>query len=191
MSFSNVKLILIREVRDQLRDRRTLFMIAVLPVLLYPLLGLSMFQVSQFMQEQPTRVLVVGAPDMADLPPLFKGNHFDELVFLDPSKLKLLDLNFVPDKPSPQAERASDARSEAQEQVQSNEYEAALYFPPDFGSQLDAFRTASCRSERRVRKSGRRPTAENGATPLQVPQPRNSSTPQPTKNRKSPSERLG
>ena len=28
MTFSNVKLIFVREVRDQLRDRRTLFMIA-------------------------------------------------------------------------------------------------------------------------------------------------------------------
>ena len=61
MNWSNVKLILAREIRDQLRDRRTLFMIAVLPILLYPLLGMSMFQMPQFMQEQPTRVLVVGA----------------------------------------------------------------------------------------------------------------------------------
>ena len=39
MNFTNVKLILVREIRDQLRDRRTLFMIAVLPLLLYALLG--------------------------------------------------------------------------------------------------------------------------------------------------------
>ena len=48
MNWSNVKLILVREVRDQLRDRRTLFMIAVLPLLLYPLLGMSFMQVAQF-----------------------------------------------------------------------------------------------------------------------------------------------
>ena len=64
MTFSNVKLILAREVRDQLRDRRTLFMIAVLPILLYPLLGMSMLQVAQFMREQTTRVLVVGADNL-------------------------------------------------------------------------------------------------------------------------------
>ena len=34
-------------------------MIAVLPLLLYPLLGMSFFQVAQFLREQPTRVLVV------------------------------------------------------------------------------------------------------------------------------------
>ena len=37
MNWSNVILILKREIRDQLRDRRTLFMIFVLPVLLYPI----------------------------------------------------------------------------------------------------------------------------------------------------------
>ena len=72
MNCTNVKLILAREVRDQLRDRRTLFMIFVLPILLYPLLGMSFFQVVQFMREQPTRVLVVGLPRAAaGLPPLF------------------------------------------------------------------------------------------------------------------------
>ena len=34
MKWNNVKLIYSREIRDQLRDRRTLFMIAVLPLLL-------------------------------------------------------------------------------------------------------------------------------------------------------------
>ena len=67
MTFSNVKLILAREVRDQLRDRRTLFIIAVLPVVLYPLLGMSLFQIAQFTQEQKARVLVVGAGKLAAL----------------------------------------------------------------------------------------------------------------------------
>ena len=49
MNLSNVKLIYLREMRDQLRDRRTLFLIAVLPLLLYPLLGMSFFQLSQFL----------------------------------------------------------------------------------------------------------------------------------------------
>ena len=168
MTLSNVKLILTREVRDQLRDRRTLFMIAVLPILLYPLLGLSMFQISQFMREQPTRVLVVGAPDLAGLPPLFKGSHFDELVFLDPSKLELLELNFVPDRPNAEGVGVSDARSEAQEQVQSNQCEAALYFPPDFGHRLDAFREA-IRQRAENRKAGR--ADAEAAVPLQVPRP--------------------
>ena len=70
MNWSNVKLIWLREVRDQLRDRRTLFLIAVLPLLLYPLLGMSFIQVSQFMGEHPTRVLLVGLTDLPGMPPL-------------------------------------------------------------------------------------------------------------------------
>ena len=70
MTLGNVRLILGREIRDQLRDRRTLFMIAVLPILLYPLLGISLLQVSQFMQEQATRVLVVGAKRLLQNSPL-------------------------------------------------------------------------------------------------------------------------
>ena len=62
MKWSNVRLILQRELRDQLRDRRTLFMVAVLPLLLYPLMGMAFLQVAQFMQEHPTKVWVIG-PD--------------------------------------------------------------------------------------------------------------------------------
>ncbi len=41
MRWSNLFVIFRREVRDQIRDRRTLFMIFVLPILLYPILGLG------------------------------------------------------------------------------------------------------------------------------------------------------
>ena len=74
MNWRNIKLIFLREVRDQLRDRRTLFMIAVLPMLLYPLLGMSIFQVAQFMREQPTDVLILGLPQLPELPPLVVDN---------------------------------------------------------------------------------------------------------------------
>ena len=36
MNWSRVRLIFEREVRDQVRDRRTMFTIFVLPLLLYP-----------------------------------------------------------------------------------------------------------------------------------------------------------
>jgi sodium transport system permease protein len=72
MNWTNVKLIWLREVRDQLRDRRTLFMIAVLPVLLYPLLGMVWLQVTQFLQEHPTKALIVGLEPIPGLPPLIE-----------------------------------------------------------------------------------------------------------------------
>ncbi len=41
-----VRVIWFRELRDQLRDRRTIFMIAVLPILLYPLIGMGFLQLA-------------------------------------------------------------------------------------------------------------------------------------------------
>ena len=51
MKLSNIKLILACEVRDQLRDPGTLFMIFVLPILLYPLLGTANFICSSSRRE--------------------------------------------------------------------------------------------------------------------------------------------
>ena len=87
-------------------------MIAVLPILLYPLLGMSMFQISQFMQEQPTRVLVVGAKDLADLPPLFENQQFAGRLFTDPSRTKLLELHFAPDEPPAQRAKRRDSTAQ-------------------------------------------------------------------------------
>jgi len=47
-------------VRDQLRDRRTLFMIFVMPMLLYPLLGIGTVQLSAAFEQKPRTVVVVG-----------------------------------------------------------------------------------------------------------------------------------
>ena len=44
MRWSNLFVIFRREVRDQIRDRRTLFMIFVLPILLYPILGIGVIK---------------------------------------------------------------------------------------------------------------------------------------------------
>jgi sodium transport system permease protein len=87
MQYRNVKLIYLREMRDQLRDRRTLFLIAVLPLLLYPLLGTSFFQLTQFLQKVEARVLVVGARQLRTaewLPPLVDGNQFATKLFDQP-----------------------------------------------------------------------------------------------------------
>lgn len=71
MNWSHVKLIFHREVRDQLRDRRTMFTICILPVLLYPLMGMVMMQVAQFHREQHVSVAVVGLENWPVDFPLF------------------------------------------------------------------------------------------------------------------------
>lgn len=81
MKWTNVRLIFLRELRDQLRDRRTLFTIAVLPLLLYPLLGMSFFYVSQFLHEKPTRVWFLGADALPDEPALIVCDESEKCVF--------------------------------------------------------------------------------------------------------------
>ncbi len=142
MSWSNVKLILAREIRDQLRDRRTLFMIVVLPLLLYPLLGMSFFQISQFMQEQPTRVLVIGADHLVEEPPLVENNRFASDLFSKPEKAQLLQLEFASDVLAP-GETLDDVLARARRQVEAGRYDAAIHFPPEFAERLERFRQAS------------------------------------------------
>ena len=91
MKWSNVKWIYLREVRDQLRDRRTLFTIAVLPVLLYPLLGMTFLQVAQFSGEHTTPVLVLGAGSLPETPRLLDNDRFDTN-FASERDAKLFDL---------------------------------------------------------------------------------------------------
>ena len=96
MQSKNVKLIFLREVRDQLRDRRTLFMVAVLPLLLYPALGIGMAQMLTTFSEQTRTVAVIGVDDLPD-PPLLDATsaeqRFRPIWFADPedaSKLRVV-----------------------------------------------------------------------------------------------------
>ena len=58
--WSTIRLIWFREMRDQLRDRRTLFMIAGLPLVLYPVLGFAVLTFALGFSETPSVVGVVG-----------------------------------------------------------------------------------------------------------------------------------
>ena len=79
MKWQNVRLIFSREMRDQLRDRRTLFTVAVMPIVLYPLMGMAMLQVGQFMREYPTKVWLVGPENMPLEPSLVVDNRINPL----------------------------------------------------------------------------------------------------------------
>lgn len=148
MNWNNVKLIFLREVRDQLRDRRTLFMIFVLPLLMYPLLGMSILQVSQFLREHPTKVLIVNLPKLTNLPPLVIDGHFNSDWLSDPNQQRLFELLFPGDEGtanpdvSAAGQVASDDAIAAQcrQAIQNGQYQAAIVFPPDFGEQLERFR---------------------------------------------------
>jgi sodium transport system permease protein len=137
MTWRNVRLIYGREIRDQLRDRRTLFMIAVLPLLLYPLLGMSVFQLSQFLRKSEPRILVIGSDQLAeskDLPPLFVDGYFATALFDDPAEASRLHLDFANGAISKRVVNA------AEDRLKSGEIQVVLRFPPDFGERLQELR---------------------------------------------------
>jgi sodium transport system permease protein len=138
MNWSNVRLILAREIRDQLRDRRTLFMIAVLPLLLYPLLGMSFFQVTQFMKQRAVRVLVVGAPATPDVPPLVDGDRFSAGLFDGPTGEELLQVTSEPVEANHNLSEP-DRLERARADMAAHNCEVAVYFPADFASRFDLF----------------------------------------------------
>lgn len=149
MTWKNIKLIMCREVRDQLRDRRMLFMIVVFPLLLYPLFGMSLVQVVQFVREQPTPILVMGTQELPDSPALLTGSQFDARYFDDPRQQKLLEVHLhsaadeevaaednSAESNSPRQDRAELAR----EYLGGGKYQAVIVFPPGFSDRLQEFR---------------------------------------------------
>jgi sodium transport system permease protein len=80
MRWSVVRVIWFRETRDQLRDRRTLLMIGVLPVFLYPVLGLAVLQFALGFVDRP-RILgiVQDVSGSRDFPPAPADAHLSPL----------------------------------------------------------------------------------------------------------------
>jgi sodium transport system permease protein len=145
MKWKVVREILVREVRDQMRDRRTLFMIFVLPLLLYPLLGMSLFRVMSFVREQPTKVLILGFHEPAEFPKLLRRDddgkvHFADELFDKVESVRLLELE-VRDPEAVNAGATDEAAAAAAEKlVHDGHYEAVVFFPSDFNAKLQDFR---------------------------------------------------
>lgn len=75
MRWSIIRLIWLRELRDQLRDRRTMFVMVLLPLLLYPLGGVGLMQITLASPRKPSRLAIDGVqhlprPGNRDYPPL-------------------------------------------------------------------------------------------------------------------------
>ncbi|MHC4875035.1 MAG: ABC transporter permease subunit/CPBP intramembrane protease [Planctomycetota bacterium] len=97
VTWRNVRLILLREVRDQLRDRRTLFMVLILPLLLYPGLGVGMMQMTMLVKEEARQVVVLGADQLPE-PVLISDGRFESRWFRDPETATRLNvLTDLPD----------------------------------------------------------------------------------------------
>ena len=128
MNLKNVKLIFLREFRDQWRDRRTLFVIIILPLLLYPLIGMSLLQVSQFLQQHPSRVLFVSRGELPLSPPLVDdGKLAPEL-----KANGLIDLSIR----KVDTDNVEEIRRMALEEIDNDLRDAVVYFPTEFIAQF-------------------------------------------------------
>lgn len=164
MSWTNVRLIFLRELRDQLRDPRTLFTVAVLPLLLYPLLGISVFQVQQSLRERPCKVRVVGTAHLPPAPALVQEGQFAV-----PHPAWPLELEIVAE--TRQSQR--DLTVAAQHDLELGLCDVVVVFPPDFAEQLAAFRNSKPRPAPAT-EAGADTTDADDAEPRradQVPQP--------------------
>ena len=190
MSWRNIRLIYAREIRDQLRDRRTLFMIAVLPLLLYPLLGMSVFQLSQFVRKSEPKVLVIGSEQLSaseGLPPLFQDGQFALKAVGDPKVVDWLHVEFAggPERAASNALKSTnDAADEAEssdavakshehdmelaeERLKSGDVQVVLNFPPDFGDRL-----RELREQIKTRAASDEPANVEKSTPtITIPEP--------------------
>ncbi len=180
MTGRNVRIIFEREIRDQLRDRRTLMMVAVLPVLLYPLMGLSFFQISQVMGPKPSRILVLGAEERIE-PPLFEEGRFASHLFRTPEDAQRCQVAFYTPNQAAElgipAEKAGDDLAVADAVLQSRRFDAVLRFPPHFVQRLAIFREEVERAIRRWREErsagqgdGAEESSRGGALALIVPE---------------------
>jgi sodium transport system permease protein len=69
MRWSIIRLIWARELRDQLRDRRTLFMIVVLPMLMYPVLGIVVVKFASGFNAAPSTIGIARGSPAQGFPP--------------------------------------------------------------------------------------------------------------------------
>ncbi len=132
MRWSNLLVIFRREVRDQIRDRRTLFMIFVLPILLYPMLGIGSLKFAEALEQKPRVVVVVGAEFLPSSPPLLNpsGDGFNPAFFDSPGEAeKLLVLRESATGPW------ADPRC-CEQAIRSGEASAVMIIPQDLPEQL-------------------------------------------------------
>lgn len=87
MTLGNVRLVFLKEMRDTLRDRRTLFISVVLPIFLYPLLMIGFSQVviatKKGIYEEAQRIALAGGEELGTLAPRLTEKKDLEVVDTD------------------------------------------------------------------------------------------------------------
>ncbi len=126
MRWSDVRLIFLRELRDQLRDRRTLFMITVLPIFLYPTIGIGLIQFATQFTKQTQQVLVRGAEHLPATPQLIAGKNFVPQLFEVEEEATQLEI----------VQESNDAQ--AQEMLEGGEVQVVLTVPARLRELIEA-----------------------------------------------------
>ena len=120
MRLSIVKLIAGKETRDLLRDRRTVLLILLLPLLLYPLFGFAGFVMASGYLGQPTTVGVVGQVG-SGLPPLLAESNsaFADGLVTSKGESGPIVLKAI-------------SEAEAEESLSSKAVDVVVIIPPEF-----------------------------------------------------------
>jgi sodium transport system permease protein len=132
MRWPNLLVIFRREVRDQVRDRRTLFMIFVLPILLYPMLGIGAIKFAEALEQKQSLVVVVGAESLPPAPPLLNParNGFNPALFDKPIEAERVDVHLEA-RSGPWGDPAR-----CEQAVRRGLASAVMIIPPDLLAQL-------------------------------------------------------
>lgn len=155
MKLANIRLIAVREIRDHLRDRRTLAMMIVLPLVLYPVLALTVYQLAQFLEEKPCRVLVAGTEQWTTaegIPPLLDEQNprfFHPALFTDPRRQRLLEVVLPAEVGIATSGPEEAVRQELEQVVATARVDVAVWFPPDFRQFVQEFLATSGGSQER------------------------------------------
>ncbi|HMF37957.1 MAG TPA: ABC transporter permease subunit/CPBP intramembrane protease, partial [Isosphaeraceae bacterium] len=132
MNWSNLFVIFRREVLDQVRDRRTLFMIFIFPILLYPILGYGIIQASAARESKPRIVVVVGAEYLPAEEPLLSpgGDGFNPRLLDSPQDTSPLLVQ-------PESGKGPWGTPEWREQaIRNGTASAVMVIPPDLPRQF-------------------------------------------------------
>jgi sodium transport system permease protein len=139
MRLKTVGTIFRREVRDQVRDRRTLFMVFALPILLYPVLGIGVVQFTMAFQDKPREVVVVGAEYLPPSPPLLseRRDAFHPDLVRDLGFTGTLRVRCEPPD-SPWANKEFSRIG-----IRQGQADAVMMIPPDVATRLEKERSAN------------------------------------------------
>jgi sodium transport system permease protein len=154
MRWSIIRLIWLRELRDQLRDRRTMFMMVVLPLLIYPLGGIALMQILQGASQPRSVIGIVGAEHLSNhapdgFPPLLvkegeRTSFLPAYVNLPGIDLPLvLDVELLP-PPDPTANGEGEL-ARARLVLDQGTVDAVLVIPANFPKQVRTLKRPALR----------------------------------------------